>query len=61
MGRGERLFDYGMAEALAFGSLLLQGTPVGSPDKIASVELSTSDTACWSISRTNTSTFRWRI
>jgi 2-oxoglutarate dehydrogenase E1 component len=28
MGRGERLFDYGMAEALAFGSLLLQGTPV---------------------------------
>ncbi len=28
MGRGERLFDYGMAEALAFGSLLLAGTPV---------------------------------
>ena len=28
MGRGQRLFDYGMAEALAFGSLLLQGTPV---------------------------------
>jgi 2-oxoglutarate dehydrogenase E1 component len=28
MGRGERLFDYGMAEALAFGSLLLHGTPV---------------------------------
>ena len=28
MGRGERLFDYGMAEALAFGSLVLQGTPV---------------------------------
>src|ERR1700691_1255075 len=28
MGRGERLFDYGMAEALAFGSLSLQGTPV---------------------------------
>jgi 2-oxoglutarate dehydrogenase E1 component len=28
MGHGERLFDYGMAEALAFGSLLLQGTPV---------------------------------
>src|SRR5580704_15203229 len=28
MGRCERLFDYGMAEALAFGSLLLQGTPV---------------------------------
>ncbi len=28
MGRGERLFDYGMAEALAFGSLLLKGTPV---------------------------------
>jgi 2-oxoglutarate dehydrogenase E1 component len=28
MGRGERLFDYGMAEALAFGSLLLEGTPV---------------------------------
>ncbi len=28
MGRGERPFDYGMAEALAFGSLLLQGTPV---------------------------------
>jgi 2-oxoglutarate dehydrogenase E1 component len=28
MGRGERLFDYGMAEALAFGGLLLQGTPV---------------------------------
>jgi 2-oxoglutarate dehydrogenase E1 component len=28
MGRGERVFDYGMAEALAFGSLLLQGTPV---------------------------------
>jgi 2-oxoglutarate dehydrogenase E1 component len=28
MGRGERLFDYGMAEALAFGSLLLTGTPV---------------------------------
>jgi 2-oxoglutarate dehydrogenase E1 component len=28
MGRGGRPFDYGMAEALAFGSLLLQGTPV---------------------------------
>jgi 2-oxoglutarate dehydrogenase E1 component len=28
MARGERLFDYGMAEALAFGSLLLAGTPV---------------------------------
>jgi 2-oxoglutarate dehydrogenase E1 component len=28
MGRGQRLFDYGMAEAVAFGSLLLQGTPV---------------------------------
>jgi 2-oxoglutarate dehydrogenase E1 component len=28
MGRGQRVFDYGMAEALAFGSLLLQGTPV---------------------------------
>jgi 2-oxoglutarate dehydrogenase E1 component len=28
MGRGQRPFDYGMAEALAFGSLLLQGTPV---------------------------------
>jgi 2-oxoglutarate dehydrogenase E1 component len=28
MGRGERPFDYGMAEALAFGSLLLQGTPI---------------------------------
>jgi 2-oxoglutarate dehydrogenase E1 component len=28
MGQGERPFDYGMAEALAFGSLLLQGTPV---------------------------------
>jgi 2-oxoglutarate dehydrogenase E1 component len=28
MGRDQRLFDYGMAEAVAFGSLLLQGTPV---------------------------------
>ncbi len=28
MGRGERPFDYGMAEALAFGSLLADGTPV---------------------------------
>ncbi|HZZ38207.1 MAG TPA: 2-oxoglutarate dehydrogenase E1 component [Acidobacteriaceae bacterium] len=28
MGRGEHAFDYGMAEAVAFGSLLLQGTPV---------------------------------
>jgi 2-oxoglutarate dehydrogenase E1 component len=28
MGRGERPFDYGMAEALAFGALLLEGTPV---------------------------------
>ena len=28
MGRGERPFDYGMAEALAFGSLLAAGTPV---------------------------------
>src|SRR6202035_962802 len=28
MGRGERLFDYGTAEALAFGSLLQQRTPV---------------------------------
>jgi 2-oxoglutarate dehydrogenase E1 component len=28
MGRDQRLFDYGMAEALAFGSLLLEGTPV---------------------------------
>ena len=28
MGQGKRPFDYGMAEALAFGSLLLQKTPV---------------------------------
>lgn len=28
MGRGERPFDYGMAEAVAMGSLLIQGTPV---------------------------------
>jgi len=28
MGRGKRAFDYGMAEAVAFGSLLLQRTPV---------------------------------
>jgi 2-oxoglutarate dehydrogenase E1 component len=28
MGEGKRLFDYGMAEAVAFGSLLLQGAPV---------------------------------
>jgi 2-oxoglutarate dehydrogenase E1 component len=28
MGRGERPVDYGMAEAIAFGSLLTQGTPV---------------------------------
>ena len=28
MGQGKRPIDYGMAEALAFGSLLLQGTPV---------------------------------
>jgi 2-oxoglutarate dehydrogenase E1 component len=28
MGHGQRLFDYGMAEAVAFGSLLLQGTPI---------------------------------
>ncbi len=28
MGRGERPFDYGMAEAVAFGSLLADGTPV---------------------------------
>ena len=28
MGRGERPFDYGMAEAMAFGSLLTQGTHV---------------------------------
>ena len=28
MGRGERPFDYGMAEAVAFGSLLVKGTPV---------------------------------
>jgi 2-oxoglutarate dehydrogenase E1 component len=28
MGRGERPFDYGMAEAIAFGSLLTQGTHV---------------------------------
>jgi 2-oxoglutarate dehydrogenase E1 component len=28
MGEGKRLFDYGMAEAVAFGSLLLQGIPV---------------------------------
>ncbi|HET9741603.1 MAG TPA: 2-oxoglutarate dehydrogenase E1 component [Terriglobales bacterium] len=28
MGHGKRAFDYGMAEAVAFGSLLLQGTPV---------------------------------
>jgi 2-oxoglutarate dehydrogenase E1 component len=28
MGRGERAFDYGMAEAVAFGSLLTEGTPV---------------------------------
>jgi 2-oxoglutarate dehydrogenase E1 component len=28
MAHGKRGFDYGMAEALAFGSLLVQGTPV---------------------------------
>ena len=28
MGRGQRSVDYGMAEALAFGTLLLAGTPV---------------------------------
>ena len=28
MGRGERPFDYGMAEAVAIGSLLIDGTPV---------------------------------
>ena len=28
MGTGKRAVDYGMAEALAFGSLLLEGTPV---------------------------------
>jgi 2-oxoglutarate dehydrogenase E1 component len=28
MGHGKRPFDYGMAEAVAFGSLVLQGTPV---------------------------------
>ncbi|MGA7523118.1 MAG: 2-oxoglutarate dehydrogenase E1 component [Acidobacteriaceae bacterium] len=28
MGRGQHGFDYGMAEAVAFASLLLQGTPV---------------------------------
>jgi 2-oxoglutarate dehydrogenase E1 component len=28
MGHGKRLVDYGMAEALAFGTLLLAGTPV---------------------------------
>ncbi len=28
MGRGERALDYGMAEAVAIGSLLVQGTPV---------------------------------
>ena len=28
MGRGKRPFDYGMAEAVAFGSLVLQGVPV---------------------------------
>jgi len=28
MGRGQHAFDYGMAEAVAFGSLLLEGTPV---------------------------------
>jgi 2-oxoglutarate dehydrogenase E1 component len=28
MGRGSRSVDYGMAEALAFGTLLLEGTPI---------------------------------
>ncbi|MGH9588148.1 MAG: 2-oxoglutarate dehydrogenase E1 component [Acidobacteriaceae bacterium] len=28
MGEGKRAFDYGMAEAMAFGSLLTSGTPV---------------------------------
>jgi len=28
MGHGKRAFDYGMAEAVAFGSLLVQGVPV---------------------------------
>ena len=28
MGQGKRAFDYGMAEAVAFGSLLIAGTPV---------------------------------
>ncbi|MGC2638054.1 MAG: 2-oxoglutarate dehydrogenase E1 component [Acidobacteriaceae bacterium] len=28
MGRGQNAFDYGMAEAVAFGSLLVEGTPV---------------------------------
>ena len=28
MGQGKRPFDYGMAEAVSFGSLVMQGTPV---------------------------------
>ena len=28
MGQGKRPFDYGMAEAVAFGSLLISGTPI---------------------------------
>jgi 2-oxoglutarate dehydrogenase E1 component len=28
MGQGKRVFDYGMAEAVAIGSLLIEGTPV---------------------------------
>src|SRR6202034_4673793 len=28
MGRGQQPFDYGMAEAVAFGSLVAAGTPV---------------------------------
>ena len=58
MGRGERLFDYGMAEALAFGSLLCRAPQYVSAGRIASVAPSTSATACWWILKTNSSIFR---
>ena len=49
MGHGKRPVDYGFAEALAFGSLLLEGTPVRLTGKIRSAAPSTSATPFWSI------------
>ena len=59
MGAGKRPVDYGMAEALAFASLVKAGTHVRiSADKTPAAALSTSATPSSSTSKTKTNMCR---